>query len=147
MDQYDVSLEEQEVVQEGGRGEPPPEETKLSRLFYLQLYSSVLNAEKAHKRREKDRKRKERRSYKLKSAKRKVKSLSWMDVTNLLARSFSTEGSTRDKDIGDVEVHIWSFYSGLTLFKKFWGIRGIYLHLLVTREGWYCSILLSLSKP
>ena len=23
---------------------------------------------------------------------------SWMDVTNLLARSFSTEGSTRDKD-------------------------------------------------
>ena len=33
-----------------------------------------------------------------------VKSLFWMDVTNLLARSFSTEGSTRDKDIGDVEV-------------------------------------------
>ena len=41
----------------------------------------------------------------MKLAKKKVvKSLSWMDVTNLLARSFSTEGSTRDKDIGDVEV-------------------------------------------
>ena len=98
--------EDREVqVQEGGRGEPPPEESKLSRLFYLQLYSSVLNAEKAHKKREKERRRKERRSLKLKLAKKKVvKSLSWMDVTNLLARSFSTEGSTRDKDIGDVEV-------------------------------------------
>ena len=111
MEKYDVSLEGEEeegegvVVQEGGRGEPPPEESKLSRLFYLQLYSSVLNAEKAHKKREKERKRKERRSLKLKLAKKKVvKSLSWMDVTNLLARSFSTEGSTRDKDIGDVEV-------------------------------------------
>ena len=111
MEKYDVSLgeeeeEEREVqVQEGGRGEPPPEESKLSRLFYLQLYSSVLNAEKAHKKREKERRRKERRSLKLKLAKKKVvKSLSWMDVTNLLARSFSTEGSTRDKDIGDVEV-------------------------------------------
>ena len=110
MEKYDVSLEGEEeegeeVVQEGGRGEPPPEESKLSRLFYLQLYSSVLNAEKAHKKREKERKRKERRSPKLKLAKKKVvKSLSWMDVTNLLARSFSTEGSTRDKEIGDVEV-------------------------------------------
>ena len=111
MEKYDVSLEGEEeegkgvVVQEGGRGEPPPEESKLSRLFYLQLYSSVLNAEKAHKKREKERKRKERRSLKLKLAKKKVvKSLSWMDVTNLLARSFSTEGSTRDKDIGDVEI-------------------------------------------
>ena len=47
--------EEREAqVQEGGRGEPPPEESKLSRLFYLQLYSSVLNAEKAHKKREKE---------------------------------------------------------------------------------------------
>ena len=113
MEKYDVSLGEEEEgeeereaqVQEGGRGEPPPEESKLSRLFYLQLYSSVLNAEKAHKKREKERRRKERRSLKLKLAKKKVvKSLSWMDVTNLLARSFSTEGSTRDKDIGDVEV-------------------------------------------
>ena len=111
MENYNVSLGEEEAeereaqVQEGGRGEPPPEESKLSRLFYLQLYSSVLNAEKAHKKREKERRRKERRSLKLKLAKKKVvKSLSWMDVTNLLARSFSTEGSTRDKDIGDVEV-------------------------------------------
>ena len=112
MENYNVSLGEEEEaeereaqVQEGGRGEPPPEESKLSRLFYLQLYSSVLNAEKAHKKREKERRRKERRSLKLKLAKKKVvKSLSWMDVTNLLARSFSTEGSTRDKDIGDVEV-------------------------------------------
>ena len=62
--------EDREVqVQEGGRGEPPPEESKLSRLFYLQLYSSVLNAEKAHKKREKERRRKERRSLKLKLAK------------------------------------------------------------------------------
>ena len=30
--------------------------------------------------------------------KKVVKFLSWMDVTNLLARSFSTEESTRDKD-------------------------------------------------
>lgn len=111
MEQYTVSLaegEEQEVEQEGGRGEPvPEEESKLSRLFYLQLYSSVLNAEKAHNKREKERKRQEKRTLKIINAKKKVvKSLSWMDVTNLLARSFSTEGSTRDKDIGDVEVEV-----------------------------------------
>ena len=35
------------------------EETKLSRLFYLQLYSSVLNAERENKRREKLKKRKQ----------------------------------------------------------------------------------------
>ena len=53
------------------------EETKLSRLFYLQLYSSVLNAEKQNKRREKILKRKKFIS----EAKNKVaKSLGWMDL-------------------------------------------------------------------
>ena len=43
MEKYDVSLGEEEEgdeereaqVQEGGRGEPTPEESKLSRLYYL----------------------------------------------------------------------------------------------------------------
>ena len=53
------------------------EETKLSRLFYLQLYSSVLNAEKQNKRRERIRRRKKFIS----EAKNKVaKSLGWMDL-------------------------------------------------------------------
>ena len=75
------------------------EETKLSRLFYLQLYSSVLNAERENKRREKVRKRKQL----IQDAKKKVvKSLSWMDVSNLLSRSISS--TEQDKDIGDIEV-------------------------------------------
>ena len=53
------------------------QETKLSRLFYLQLYSSVLNAEKQQKRREQIQKRKQR----ILEAKKKVlKSLGWMDL-------------------------------------------------------------------
>ena len=53
------------------------QETKLSRLFYLQLYSSVLNAEKQNKRREQLQKRKQR----ILEAKKKVlKSLGWMDL-------------------------------------------------------------------
>ena len=76
------------------------EETKLSRLFYLQLYSSVLNAERENKRREQVRKRKQR----IQDAKKKVvKSLSWMDVSNLLSRSISS--TEQDKDIGDIEVN------------------------------------------
>ena len=51
------------------------EETKLSRLFYLQLYSSVLNAEKQNKRREKLLKRKKLIS----DAKKKVID-GWMDL-------------------------------------------------------------------
>ena len=75
------------------------EETKLSRLFYLQLNSSVLNAERENKRREKVRKRKQL----IQDAKKKVvKSLSWMDVSNLLSRSISS--TEQDKDIGDIEV-------------------------------------------
>ena len=75
------------------------EETKLSRLFYLQLYSSVLNAERENKRREKLKKRKQL----IQDAKKKVvKSLGWMDVSNLLSRSISS--TEQDKDIGDIEV-------------------------------------------
>ena len=75
------------------------EETKLSRLFYLQLYSSVLNAERENKRREKVRRRKQL----IQDTKKKVvKSLSWMDVSNLLSRSISS--TEQDKDIGDIEV-------------------------------------------
>ena len=49
----------------------------MSRLFYLQLYSSVLNAEKQQKHREKILKRKKAIS----EAKKKVlKSLGWMDL-------------------------------------------------------------------
>ena len=52
-------------------------ETKLSRLFYLQLYSSVLNAERLNKRRERVRRRKQL----LTDTKKKVaKSLGWMDL-------------------------------------------------------------------
>ena len=76
------------------------EETKLSRLFYLQLYSSVLNAERENERREKLRRRKQL----FQDAKKKVvKSLSWMDVSNLLSRSISS--TEQDKDIGDIEVN------------------------------------------
>ena len=54
MEKYNVSLGEEEEgdeereaqVQEGGRGEPTPEESKLSRLYYLQLNSIVLNAKR-----------------------------------------------------------------------------------------------------
>ena len=77
------------------------EESKLSRLFYLQLYSSVLNAEKENKKRDKQKKRNKR----FKDTKKKVvKSLSWMDVTNLLSRSISS--TEQEKDIGDVEAKI-----------------------------------------
>ena len=55
------------------------EETKLSRLFYLQLYSSVLNAEKQNKRREKLLKRKKLIS----DAKKKVID-GWMDLGKIL---------------------------------------------------------------
>ena len=55
------------------------EETKLSRLFYLQLYSSVLNAEKQNKRREKLLKRKKLIS----DAKKKVID-GWMDLGKVL---------------------------------------------------------------
>ena len=82
------------------------EETKLSRLFYLQLYSSVLNAEKENKRREQVRKRKQR----IQDAKKKVvKSLGWMDVSNLLSRSLSS--TEQDKDIGDIEVNSTKYHS------------------------------------
>ena len=77
------------------------EESKLSRLFYLQLYSSVLNAEKENKKRGKVK----NRNKKFAEAKKKVvKSLSWMDVTNLLSRSISS--TEQEKDIGDVEAKI-----------------------------------------
>lgn len=91
------------------------EETKLSRLFYLQLYSSVLNAEKQNKRREKLLKRKKFIS----DAKKKVID-GWMDLGkdnvlhvvtkqslftgHLLSRSISS--TEQDKDVGDIEVHI-----------------------------------------
>ena len=81
------------------------EESKLSRLFYLQLYSSVLNAEKENKKKEKHKKRKERKNNRYSDTKKKiVKSLSWMDVTNLLSRSISS--TENEKDIGDVEAKI-----------------------------------------
>ena len=92
------------------------EETKLSRLFYLQLYSSVLNAEKQNKRREKLLKRKKLIS----DAKKKVID-GWMDLGkilcstgyaprnknnltsgHLLSRSISS--TEQDKDVGDIEV-------------------------------------------
>ena len=73
------------------------EETKLSRLFYLQLYSSVLNAEKQNKRREKLLKRKKL----INDAKKQViKTLGWMDL-GLLKSISSTE---QEKDIGEIEV-------------------------------------------
>ena len=73
------------------------EETKLSRLFYLQLYSSVLNAEKQNKRREKLLKRKRL----INDAKKQViKTLGWMDL-GLLKSISSTE---QEKDIGEIEV-------------------------------------------
>ena len=59
------------------------EETKLSRLFYLQLYSSVLNAEKQNKRREKLLKRKKLIS----DAKKKVID-GWMDLGAILGLMF-----------------------------------------------------------
>ena len=74
------------------------EETKLSRLFYLQLYSSVLNAEKQNKRREKLVKRKKLLSD---AKKQVIKTLGWMDL-GLLSRSISS--TEQDKDIGDIEV-------------------------------------------
>ena len=74
-------------------------ETKLSRLFYLQLYSSVLNAERLNKRRERVRRRKQL----LTDTKKKVaKSLGWMDLGAWLSRSISS--TEQDKDIGDIEV-------------------------------------------
>ena len=99
------------------------EESKLSRLFYLQLYSSVLNAEKETARRE-ARVAREQRLQRLKQSWRsaltslpRYKALlwcrpfpcslsrfSWMDVTNLLSRSISS--TEQEKDIGDVEVRV-----------------------------------------
>ena len=83
-------------------------ETKLSRLFYLQLYSSVLNAERLNKRRERVRRRKQL----LSDTKKKVaKSLGWMDLGAWLSRSISS--TEQDKDIGDIEVgscSAWSDY-------------------------------------
>ena len=79
------------------------EESKLSRLFYLQLYSSVLNAEKENKKKEKLKKKKDKNAKRYSDTKKKiVKSLSWMDVTNLLSRSISS--TENEKDIGDVEA-------------------------------------------
>ena len=143
MAEYSLRGEQQgEEEQEEERGEQvPEEESKLSRLFYLQLYSSVLNAEKAHKKREKERRRKEKRSERILAAKKRVKSLSWMDVTNLLARSFSTEGSARDKDIGDVQVPSWSDDEGRELLHNF-SLNCLSLHLVsdqlvATRTSWW----------
>ena len=79
------------------------EETKLSRLFYLQLYSSVLNAEKQNKRREKLLKRKRL----INDAKKQViKTLGWMDL-GLLKSISSTE---QEKDIGEIEVGLTYFW-------------------------------------
>lgn len=103
MDMEVISTPEPSLYEE--KGTDLEEESKLSRLFYLQLYSSVLNAEKENKKKEKFRKRKERKSRKYSDTKKKiVKSLSWMDVTNFLSRSISS--TENEKDIGDVEANM-----------------------------------------
>ncbi len=73
------------LIDDGSDGDDDDDDARVSRLFYLQLYSSVLKAEReAERLRREQRKKNKRKKIAPASLPKLVKSLSWVDVTRLM---------------------------------------------------------------
>ncbi len=99
-EEFETSEEEEE------EDESTSEEARVSRLFYLQLYSSVVKASEELRRKQKKKQKNKRRAKKNLRGHQTVskvlqRSFSWMDVTSLLGRTQQQSLEERERDTGD----------------------------------------------